>query len=67
MAEKEIKYRDDSGQEVTDKVDPKTLDKKMNEAETVYGVDGEDKDKAAYLAKEPGEKREEPITGERNS
>ena len=63
--EKEIKYKDDSGNEVTEKVDAETLDKKMNEAEAVYGVEGESKDKAAYLAQEPGDKPDEPITGER--
>jgi hypothetical protein len=65
--EKEIKYRDDSGEEVTEKVDAETLDKKMNEAETVYGVEGDDKDKAAYLAQNPGDKPDEPVTGERDA
>lgn len=63
--EKEIKYRDDSGNEVTEKVDPETLDKKMNEADAVYGVDGEDKRRAAYLAQEPGDKPDEAPTGKR--
>ena len=65
--EKEIKYRDESGEEVTEKVDPKTLDEKMNEADAVYGVEGDDKDKAAYLAQEPGDKPDEEPTGERDS
>lgn len=63
--EKEIKYRDDSGQEVTEKVDAETLDEKMNEAEAVYGVEGEEKDKAAYIAQDADDKPDEPITGER--
>lgn len=63
--EKEIKYRDDSGQEVTEKVDPETLDEKMNEAEEVYGVEGDDKNKAAYLSQEPGDKPDETPTGKR--
>ena len=63
--EKEIKYRDESGNEVTEKVDAETLDKKMDEADSVYGVEGEDKRRAAYLAKEPGDKPDEPVTGER--
>ena len=65
--EKEIKYRDESGKEVTDKVDAETLDRKMEEAETVYGVEGEEKSRAAYLAQDPGDKPDEPITGERKS
>ena len=65
--EKEIKYRDDSGKEVTEKVDAETLDKEMDKAESVYGVEGEDKNKAAYLAQEPGDTPDEPITGERNA
>ncbi len=63
--EKEIKYRDDSGQEVTEKVDPETLDKKMNEADSVYGVEGDDKRRAAYLSQGPDDKPEETPTGER--
>jgi hypothetical protein len=64
--QKEIKYRDESGRERSDKVDPETLDRKMNEAETVYGVEGDEKQKAAYLAQEPGDTPDEPVTGERN-
>jgi len=63
--EKEIKYRDDSGEEVTEKVDAETLDKKMDEADEVYGVPGDDKSRAAYLAQEPGDKPDEPVTGKR--
>ena len=63
--EKEIKYRDDSGREVTEKVDPETLDEKMNEADRVYGVEGDDKNKAAYLSQGPGDKPDEPTTGTR--
>ncbi|HVF53744.1 MAG TPA: hypothetical protein VNC78_09095 [Actinomycetota bacterium] len=64
--EKEVKYRDESGKEVSETVDAETLDEKMNEAEAVYGVDGDKKDKAAYLAQEPGDKPDENPTGERN-
>ena len=63
--EKEIKYRDDSGEEVTEKVDPETLDKKMNEADAVYGVEGEDKKRAAYLSQGEDDVPEETPTGER--
>ena len=65
--EKEIKYRDDSGREVTEKVSAEELDRKMDEAEAVYGVEGDEKRRAAYLAKEPEDKPDEPITGERES
>ncbi len=65
--EKEIKYRDESGEEVTEKVDSETLDEKMNEAEAVYGVEGEDKNKAAYLAQSPDDTPDEEPTGERGA
>jgi hypothetical protein len=64
--DKEIKYRDESGEEVSEIVDTETLDKKMNDADKVYGVDGDKKDKAAYLADGPGDQPDEPPTGERN-
>jgi hypothetical protein len=64
--EKEIKYRDESGQEVSETVDAATLDEKMNEAEAVYGVEGNTKDKAAYLAQDPEDQPNEQPTGERN-
>lgn len=65
--EKEIKYRDDSGDEVTKKVDAETLDKKMNEADSVYGVEGDEKHRAAYLSQGPDDKPEETPTGERGT
>lgn len=64
--EKEIKYRDESGQEVSETVDAETLDDKMNEADAVYGVDGDQKDKAAYIAESPEDRPDEEPTGERN-
>jgi hypothetical protein len=68
MAEdKEIKYRDASGKEVSEQIDAKDLDDKMNEAEAVYGVEGDDKRRAAYLAQEPDDKPDETITGEREA
>ena len=65
--EKEIKYRDESGNEVSETVDAETLDEKMNEAEAVYGGEGDEKRRAAYLAEEPGDTPDEPVTGERES
>ena len=64
---KEIKYRDPSGDEVTQKVSPEALDEKMNEADAVYGVDGDEKDKAAYLSTGPDDLPDEPVTGEREA
>ena len=63
--EKEIKYRDDSGEEVTETVDPETLDEKMHDAESVYGVEGDQKRRAAYLSQGPGDEPDEQPTGER--
>lgn len=65
--EKEIKYRDESGEEVSKTVDADTLNEKMDEADAVYGVEGDEKRRAAYLAEEPGDKPDEPITGERGA
>ena len=63
--DKEIKYRDDSGREVTEKVSAQELDSKMEDADAVYGVEGDEKRRAAYLAQEGEDKPDEPITGER--
>ena len=65
--DKEIKYRDDSGREVTEKVSAEELDRKMEEAEAVYGVEGEEKRRAAYLAREPDDEPDENVTGERGA
>ena len=65
--DKEIKYRDDSGDEVTEKVTAEELDSKMEEADAVYGVEGDEKRRAAYLAQDPEDKPDEDITGERGS
>ncbi len=58
---KEVKTDDGGAQ----KLCPTCLDEKMNRAEEVYGVEGEDKNKAAYLAAEPGDTPDEPVTGKR--
>ena len=65
--EKEIKYRDESGKEVTEKVSAEELDEKMDEADAVYGVEGKDKRRAAYLSQGPDDKPDDEITGERNA
>jgi hypothetical protein len=65
--DKEIKYRDESGNEVTERVSPEELDSKMEEADAVYGVEGDEKRRAAYLAQNPDDKPDEDVTGERGS
>ena len=41
------------------------LDQKMNEAADVYGIEGQEKRRAAYLAQSPGDTPAEPTTGKR--
>ena len=65
--EKEIKYRDESGKEVTEKVSAEELDEKMDEADAVYGVEGKDKRRAAYLSQGPDDTPDDEITGERSA
>jgi hypothetical protein len=65
--DKEIKYRDESGKEVTEKVSAQDLDEKMDEASAVYGVEGEEKRRAAYLSRGPDDKPDEQVTGERDA
>lgn len=65
--EKEIKYRDESGEEVSETVDVDTLNEKMDDAQAVYGVPGDEKRRAAYIAQEPGDTPDEPATGEREA
>lgn len=43
---------------------PECLDKKMDEASEVYGVEGDEKRRAAYLAESPDDKPED-ATGRR--
>ncbi|MDQ4143952.1 MAG: hypothetical protein M3198_09460 [Actinomycetota bacterium] len=47
------------------KVDPGCLDKLMNEGGHVYGVEGEEKRRAAYIADGPQDAPDEPATGRR--
>lgn len=44
---------------------PTCLDEKMNQAEEVYGIDGDEKRRAAYLAEDDDAKPAEPVTGQR--
>jgi NAD-dependent SIR2 family protein deacetylase len=57
--------RDDESGRVTQQLCPQCLDRRMNEAADVYGVEGEEKRRAAYLADEPGEPPGEPTFGRR--
>lgn len=41
------------------------LDRKMNEAADVYGVEGQEKRRAAYLAQSPGDSPDQGATGKR--
>lgn len=47
------------------KVDPSCLDELMNEGGHVYGVEGDDKRRAAYITDEPEDAPDEPATGRR--
>lgn len=49
------------------KLDPECLDEKMKQADEVYGIDGDEKRRAAYLASDAGEQPAEPVTGKRES
>ena len=44
---------------------PGCLDETMNKASEVYGVEGEKKDKAAFVAQDGTESPDEPVTGKR--
>ena len=44
---------------------PTCLDETMNKASEVYGVEGEKKDKAAFVAQQGTETPDEPVTGKR--
>lgn len=48
------------------KLDPACLDEKMNQSEEVYGIEGEEKRRAAYLATDGGDQPSEPVTGKRD-
>lgn len=65
--EKEIKHRDASGEVVSELVDAKELDEKMADADRVFGVEGDEKERAAYLSEEPTDTPDEPATGERDA
>ncbi len=65
--DKEIKYRDDEGKEATEKVSARELDEKMEDADAVYGVEGDEKRRAAYLSQGADDKPDESVTGEREA
>jgi NAD-dependent SIR2 family protein deacetylase len=49
------------------KLCPSCLDKRMGEAGEVFGVEGEEKKRAALVTDEPGQAPEEPVTGKRET
>ena len=55
----------DSGQMLS--LCPTCLDEKMNASEEVYGIEGEEKRRAAYLATDETDEPSEPVTGQRES
>ena len=57
----------DNGGERRLELCPEDLDKRMGQAEQVYGVEGEEKRRAAYLAQEKGDRPNEPVTGRRET
>jgi hypothetical protein len=64
---KEIKHRDSSGEVVSELVDAEELDKEMQDADRVFGVDGDKEERAAYVSKDPTDTPDEPVTGERGA
>jgi NAD-dependent SIR2 family protein deacetylase len=61
---KEVVRDEDSGR-VSQRLCPQCLDEQMNQAAEVYGVEGEEKRRAAYLTDHAGESPDEPTTGRR--
>jgi NAD-dependent SIR2 family protein deacetylase len=47
------------------KLCPTCLDEKMNQSSDVYGIEGDEKRRAAYLAEDSGDRPAEPVTGKR--
>lgn len=45
---------------------PTCLDEKMQASEEVYGIEGDEKRRAAYLAQDEGDQPAEPVTGKRD-
>ena len=58
---KEVKTE---GSDQVRKLCPTCLDETMNKASNVYGVEGDEKDKAAFVT-EGSETPDEPVTGKR--
>jgi NAD-dependent SIR2 family protein deacetylase len=57
--------RDEESGRVSQRLCPQCLDEQMNQAAEVYGVEGEEKRRAAYLADHPGESPDVHTTGKR--
>jgi NAD-dependent SIR2 family protein deacetylase len=61
---KEVARDDESGR-VSQRLCPQCQDEQMNQAAEVYGVQGEEKRRAAYLTYHPGEPPDESTFGRR--
>ena len=58
-------FRDGTEGVEPEKLCASCLDQKMNEAEEVYGVEGQEKRRAAYLARSPNDTPDRAATGRR--
>ena len=61
----EMKEAKSSDSNEMQKLCPTCLDEKMNQSSDVYGIDGDEKRRAAYLAEDAGDQPAEPVTGKR--
>ena len=60
-------FREEEGREVKEELCPECLDRRMNEAADVYGVEGEAKRAAAYVSDEPEQPPTEDVSGRRGT
>jgi uncharacterized protein CbrC (UPF0167 family) len=58
-------FREEEGREVREELCPECLDRRMNSAADVYGVEGETKSAAAYVSDQPDQPPTEDVSGRR--
>ena len=58
-------FSESDGHEEKQSLCPECLDRRMNEASEVYGVEGEEKRAAAYVSDQPDHPPGEDVTGRR--
>ena len=63
----ELKEAKIGGSEEMSSLCPTCLDEKMNASEEVYGIEGDEKRRAAYLATDGSDQPSEPVTGQRQT